>query len=632
MMSKHYQYVSLALTVLTVAACQEKNRLDVNDFSAENSEITIVADMSCTKAPLSGPCLEYPLGLFALSSGDAGGLHLYADNRKFTGDDLSYGGNQSNTVFSGNLYWPENGELRFLGYSPYMEGVHAQINGDSGNWTMDISIPVNNNRPDQDDLVGACDMTRSFNRASHLGTHVPMEYDHLMSSVQFEFWSETPVYIADVSFNNVCVEATQHLTATSATRKWDGEWIDRVSPTEPYSMMAGGKALLLSREEECASPASDGGLVHTGRNLDIGIDDDVYNFSGAYFQVEVNGELKYTRNGRFHLNQDGTVVDINGNILQPEFAVPAETDSLHISRFGHIAALDSRGCEVAAAEIPLYTFIAEGWLERGEDGYYTPTEHSGAELEGVPGQDNVPMMRQGYWNSTDDNYRKANCQFEVAIRDVFHEYDTPAYFAVNYNGETLYTRDGRFSVNEDGALVTANCPKPEEHDWVFLGSEDKYYVSPDTRYFGISAFGVINCDNGYSTVPGIIKCYSFDHPEFLEARNIRGQIYYAVSTESGEAVECNPIFQYGARNVSSAYTTDAPCVSMRKFLCIPDRKENEPASEVPAGRSISITVVPLDIPGASPVTKVLPIENEFVQGHCYTYKINCSKILDRDSL
>ena len=61
-----------------------------------------------------------------------------------------------------------------------------------------------------------------------------------------------------------------------------------------------------------------GDFQNTGNALDVAIEGD------GFFQVDVNGELMYTRSGSFKLNQDGTVVTANGYILQPEFAVPAD--------------------------------------------------------------------------------------------------------------------------------------------------------------------------------------------------------------------------------------------------------------------------------------------------------------------
>ena len=104
----------------------------------------------------------------------------------------------------------------------------------------------------------------------------------------------------------------------------------------------------------------------------------------------------YTRAGSFKLNQDGTVVTANGYILQPQFAVPAQTKTISVSSSGHIAALDSQGQELAGAEIPLYTFINPAGLDARGRNLYTPTQASGDATEGVPGTDNVGTLAQGF--------------------------------------------------------------------------------------------------------------------------------------------------------------------------------------------------------------------------------------------
>ena len=82
---------------------------------------------------------------------------------------------------------------------------------------------------------------------------------------------------------------------------------------------------------------SQGDFQNTGNALDIAIEGE------GFFQVEVGDQLMYTRAGAFKLNQDGTIVTANGYVLQPEFAVPAETKSLSISETGRISALDANG-------------------------------------------------------------------------------------------------------------------------------------------------------------------------------------------------------------------------------------------------------------------------------------------------
>ncbi|AAS94995.1 flagellar basal-body rod protein FlgG [Nitratidesulfovibrio vulgaris] len=135
---------------------------------------------------------------------------------------------------------------------------------------------------------------------------------------------------------------------------------------------------------------SQGDFQNSGNPLDIAIEGD------GFFQVLVNGEPRYTRAGAFKLNQDGTVVTANGYVLQPEFTVPAETKNVVVTEAGHIAALDANGQELAAADIPLYTFINPAGLDAIGRNLYVPSEASGEAVEGVPGEDNVGTLAQGF--------------------------------------------------------------------------------------------------------------------------------------------------------------------------------------------------------------------------------------------
>lgn len=133
-----------------------------------------------------------------------------------------------------------------------------------------------------------------------------------------------------------------------------------------------------------------GDFQNTGNPLDIAIEGE------GFFQVLVGDQLMYTRAGAFKLNQDGTLVTANGYPLQPEFTVPPEAKSVAISERGRITALDANGQEIAAGEIPLYSFVNPAGLEAKGRNLYTPTEASGEAIEGVPGEENLGTIAQGF--------------------------------------------------------------------------------------------------------------------------------------------------------------------------------------------------------------------------------------------
>jgi len=133
-----------------------------------------------------------------------------------------------------------------------------------------------------------------------------------------------------------------------------------------------------------------GDFQNTGNTWDVAIEGD------GFFQVMVGDQEMYTRAGAFKLNEDGTIVTANGYVLQPEFAVPAEAKSVSISEKGHIVVLDGTGQEIAAADIPLYTFINPAGLDARGRNLYVPSDASGEPVEGVPGDDNVGTLAQGF--------------------------------------------------------------------------------------------------------------------------------------------------------------------------------------------------------------------------------------------
>jgi flagellar basal-body rod protein FlgG len=135
---------------------------------------------------------------------------------------------------------------------------------------------------------------------------------------------------------------------------------------------------------------SQGDYQNSGNPLDMAIEGD------GFFQVMVNGVEAYTRAGAFKLNQEGTIMTANGYVLQPEFTVPIDTKYIVITENGHISAIGGNNQILAEGDIPLFTFINPAGLEaRGRNLFYV-SEASGDPIEGVPGEDNVGTIAQGF--------------------------------------------------------------------------------------------------------------------------------------------------------------------------------------------------------------------------------------------
>lgn len=135
---------------------------------------------------------------------------------------------------------------------------------------------------------------------------------------------------------------------------------------------------------------SQGAAQNTGNPLDLSIEGD------GFFQVDVNGEFAYTRAGAFKLDNEGRLVTANGYTLQPEFIVPPDTQHIVVTEGGRISAMNKFGEELAGADIPLFTFVNPAGLNSIGRNLFLPTEASGEELEGVPGEENVGTIAQGF--------------------------------------------------------------------------------------------------------------------------------------------------------------------------------------------------------------------------------------------
>lgn len=135
---------------------------------------------------------------------------------------------------------------------------------------------------------------------------------------------------------------------------------------------------------------SQGDYNQTGQPLDLAIEGD------GFFRILKNDEEYYTRSGSFKLNSDGTLVDAEGNALQPEFSIPAETVQINIDSGGTITALDAAGEELATTRIVIVRFQnPSGLLATGKN-LYLPTAASGDAVEGSPGEEGYGTVAQGF--------------------------------------------------------------------------------------------------------------------------------------------------------------------------------------------------------------------------------------------
>ncbi len=135
---------------------------------------------------------------------------------------------------------------------------------------------------------------------------------------------------------------------------------------------------------------SQGNFVNTENPLDLAIE------GKGFFKVLRGSDEVYTRAGSFKMDQDGYLVDSEGNRLQPEISIPPEAVSVNIDSGGKVTAVDQNGKVLVSATINTYKFANPGGLLSVGHSYFVPTEASGDAIEGEPGTEGYGAILQGF--------------------------------------------------------------------------------------------------------------------------------------------------------------------------------------------------------------------------------------------
>jgi flagellar basal-body rod protein FlgG len=119
----------------------------------------------------------------------------------------------------------------------------------------------------------------------------------------------------------------------------------------------------------------------------------------GFFQIKLpNGEIAYTRAGSFQSDQNGNIVDTNGNQLQPTITIPADAQSVTIATDGTVSyTLPNQTASQTAGQIQLANFQNPAGLNSMGQNYFTPTDASGTAVTGNPGgTEGIGTVLQGY--------------------------------------------------------------------------------------------------------------------------------------------------------------------------------------------------------------------------------------------
>lgn len=142
-----------------------------------------------------------------------------------------------------------------------------------------------------------------------------------------------------------------------------------------------------------------GNMVQTGNSLDLAIN------GRGFFQILLpDGNLGYTRNGSFQINDLGQMVTSGGYLLQPDITIPANTQSITIGKDGVVSVqLAGETNATQVGTLQLADFINPTGLQPVGENLYVESMASGAAQVGDPDIGGLGSLVQGSLESSNVN-------------------------------------------------------------------------------------------------------------------------------------------------------------------------------------------------------------------------------------
>jgi flagellar basal-body rod protein FlgG len=131
-------------------------------------------------------------------------------------------------------------------------------------------------------------------------------------------------------------------------------------------------------------------VVPTGNSLDLAI------VGEGFFKVKPGeGDVRYTRDGTFRLDANGTVVTSEGYILQPEVKVPSDATEIMIGEDGKVSVMKGDGSlPEEVGTISLFRFANSSGLKAQGGNLYSVSASSGDVQDAAPGISGTGTIRQ----------------------------------------------------------------------------------------------------------------------------------------------------------------------------------------------------------------------------------------------
>ncbi|MBT3234809.1 MAG: flagellar basal-body rod protein FlgG [Bdellovibrionales bacterium] len=125
------------------------------------------------------------------------------------------------------------------------------------------------------------------------------------------------------------------------------------------------------------------------------------NGDGFFAIIMPNNQLRYSRDGAFNVDNQGTLVTQNGYKVFPGITLPPNTKNVVVSENGNMDVYISNQVQPSmVGTIPLFTFANPVGLKSAGGNLYLMTESSGQAMQSVAGQGHVGTIMQGALESS----------------------------------------------------------------------------------------------------------------------------------------------------------------------------------------------------------------------------------------
>jgi flagellar basal-body rod protein FlgG len=134
-----------------------------------------------------------------------------------------------------------------------------------------------------------------------------------------------------------------------------------------------------------------GTLSPTGNTLDLAVRGD------GFFKILMpDGTFSYTRDGSFQMDNQGRIVNAQGNPVQPTITIPQNASGITINTQGQVSVtLPGSTASTTIGQIGLTRFINEAGLNPVGDNLFTDTPASGPPQDGIASADGYGDLQQG---------------------------------------------------------------------------------------------------------------------------------------------------------------------------------------------------------------------------------------------